>query len=97
MLLSRRSFLVKGSLAAASVAVASRTLPALTPGDLSLTPEHSMPEPFNEDGLRALASSAIDAAKVAGAQYADVRIVERQDFRTIMYLQADLPRLDIGV
>jgi len=77
---TRRDFLATTSLALAGTVVGRRL------GAQRLSPEASrsslsaadfLPTPMAALDLRALATSAVDAAKSAGATYADIRVAER--------------------
>src|SRR5688500_5076324 len=74
---SRREFLKSASVAAATIGVSactssSQTLPS--PPRPSASPTGTLPDNSADPTLRDLALLALDVAKSAGAQYADVRI-----------------------
>src|SRR3569833_4474760 len=73
MSISRRDFVKTASTAAALSAIGSRA-DALSAGPIIHVPEHA---PGIAD-YRELAMKALDAAKAAGAEYADVRIAQKQ-------------------
>src|ERR1700691_5448744 len=70
---SRRAFLSTVSLAVAGIAINTRSLSAaelargVAPGTL-------FPDPLDATLLQSLATRAVDAARSAGATYADVRV-----------------------
>jgi TldD protein len=78
---TRRDFLAVTSLACAGTFLGTRGLSAqVLPariGVSALSADALLPDPLAPDVLRALAMQAVDAAKSAGASYADVRVAER--------------------
>ena len=72
---SRRDFLIKTGAAAAALGVAGLARPAAAAQRLTVAVTPGDPT------IRELAFSGIDAAKSAGAQYADVRIAENRNQR----------------
>jgi TldD protein len=82
---TRRDFLTTTSLAVAGTVLATRGVMAqrLPPSvRASRHPANAfLPEPMTSLDLRALATNAIDAAKNAGASYADVRVGERHELQ----------------
>ena len=72
---NRRDFLRTASVAAAGVAVLGACRPASGTVAAAATPQTTAGDP----GVRELAMLALEAAKGAGASYADVRISDRQD------------------
>jgi TldD protein len=79
---SRRTFLATTSFAVAGLSLGARRLPAL-PVVPRTTPRALLPDPTPGSSLRALAARAIDAARQAGATYADVRVAERQQVKIV--------------
>jgi len=83
--LNRRDFLATTSLSAVGLALGARPLHAvrLAP-DVLRGPLHAnaiLPAPLAVANLESLATQAIDAAKSAGASYADIRIAEEYGLR----------------
>jgi len=78
---SRRTFLAQSSLAVAGTLLGARQLragmPVELPLDASLPVGAYLPPSLEASDFRALATAAVDAAKSAGASYADIRIAER--------------------
>jgi TldD protein len=76
---SRRAFLSTASLAVAGLAIGARRLSAaeLATG---IAPSALLPDPVDVTMLQSLAMHAIDAAKSAGATYADIRVAASQYF-----------------
>src|SRR6516225_1945231 len=72
---SRRDFLIKTGAAAAALGVAGLARPAAAAQRLAVAATPGDPT------IRELAFAGIDAAKSAGAQYADVRIAENRNQR----------------
>jgi TldD protein len=74
--LTRRDFLATTSVALAALSVGARVLPAAA---LGRHPANVfLPEPIPADLLHTLAARALEAAKSAGAQYADIRLSQQQ-------------------
>jgi TldD protein len=77
---TRRQFLTATSIAATGALTGARALeafPALTlPARSPLAPNAALPDPLVPSLLQRLATTAVDAARSAGAQYADVRVAE---------------------
>jgi TldD protein len=71
---SRRDFLATTSLALAALPLSTRPLAALSHADRALSPIDLIDPPIAADELRAFALAALDAARAAGATYADVRV-----------------------
>src|SRR5687768_9951874 len=78
---TRRDFLATTSLAVAGTIL---TAPSVRGQSLPTNIGHSplpanafLPEPIGASTLRALAASGIEAARAAGASYADIRVAER--------------------
>lgn len=98
MSLDRRSFLQKtGAAAAAMAAVATLPRPLLAQLDRTLEPV----PPISDPRLEALAARALDAARSAGATYADVRLTHTRT-RTIRPIGArssvfDQEDMEVGV
>jgi len=80
---TRRDFLTRTTLALAGVVLHGATAGAqpryLSKAQLALTPNALLPEPITAEALRGLALHALNAAKSAGVQYADVRVAQRQE------------------
>jgi TldD protein len=78
--MTRRDFVAATSLAAtgamwhASAAQAQRRPWALL--DTTVSATTLLPDPLSADALRTLANAAVDAARAAGATYADIRVAE---------------------
>lgn len=85
---NRREFLATSSVLLAAAGIGSslgpRLLYASTPRALARTPRDLLPDPTSDELLTRLATAAIDAAKSAGATYADVRVIEQQSFHISM-------------
>lgn len=88
---TRREFLASTSLVVAGTVAGAVRLPA----DVGLSPRSAsafLPEPMAAIDLRSLASTAIDAARQAGATYADVRVAERHRLMLdLSMLSPDMP------
>jgi TldD protein len=76
-LYNRRGFLATTALTVAGVSLGTRRLTAAELAS-GLAPVTLMPEPMEPGLLESLASRAVEAAKAAGATYADVRVAARQ-------------------
>jgi len=90
MPLTRRSFLKAGALAAAATA-----LPRPLLAQLGRHPE-PLP-PIEDPRLQALASRALEAARAAGASYADARLTHTRERRTDMTSTGDDESMEVGV
>src|SRR5688572_4962621 len=55
------------------------------------SPSDFLPEPLSQHALRTLANAAIDAARSAGARYADVRVAEQHSLVIIAIGGTTLP------
>jgi TldD protein len=81
---TRREFLTTTSLALAGSALGAtllradtpETIPRLLPSDSRRPVEDFLPAPLAPSTLQALATTAVDAARQAGASYADIRVAE---------------------
>jgi len=84
--LSRRDFLTTTSGAAAGMVLSARALHAMSERaprpfvmGMGQTGNVLLPEPIAGTDLHALAAAALDAAKAAGASYADIRVAEQHE------------------
>lgn len=75
---SRRSFLFTTALATAGIAAGVPKLFALTPQISRIPASTFFPEGVDEAVLQSVATSAMDAARAVGAQFADIRIGQWQ-------------------
>jgi TldD protein len=90
---SRRDFLARSSVALAGIGI------GLRPGQLRALPPRSirpvaelLPDLVDADTLRKLAQAAMDAARSAGATYADIRIANRRMLDMMYFLhRPDIP------
>jgi TldD protein len=96
MFTTRRDFLATASASLAGLVLHSRSLPAAALTE-SAPPSAYLPDPPDASSLRALALHTIDAARAAGAQYADVRIGNRRSLMMNLQDMGPLPMTDIGV
>jgi TldD protein len=76
---SRREFLKSTSQAAALAGLAAHLPTGRFPGDALLPPQSASPEIAAEPNIKELVAVALDAAKSAGAGYADVRFVRNRN------------------
>jgi len=95
-MLSRRDFVWSSSLAAAGSILGVRGASArpigVSPTHLALPAAAFIPEDvITPSTLRVFATRALDAARSAGAGYADVRVAEHQDFFTYIVGDSELP------
>ncbi|MBX6333108.1 MAG: hypothetical protein IRY91_14770, partial [Gemmatimonadaceae bacterium] len=90
MPLTRRRFLEAGALAAAAAAVPRPLL-----AQLGRHPEP--PPPIEDPRLQALAARGLDAARTAGASYADVRLTHTRVRRFFPAFTHDTETLEVGV
>jgi TldD protein len=97
---TRREFFATTSGALAGAALGVRAVHAQPlPANLFRTSASAstfLPEPMPELDLRALATTAVDAARNAGASYADIRLAEQTMLRVVRVGNLD-PNTDIGV
>ena len=93
MTVSRRDFLRAGATAAAAAALHPPRLLRAQP------PRHAGDAAIDDPGVRELAMRALDAARAAGAAYADVRLshVRDRSLNAVSTEIADSERLHVGV
>jgi len=84
---TRRDFLTAGAMAAAGATLGGRRLSAAALRRPT-TADAQLPDMLDAAALRTLATRAIDAARSAGATYADVRVSDRQVYATNFSAQA---------
>jgi len=91
---NRREFLTRSSLAVAGTVLGARALwagqPVLISRQSPLPVDAFLPDPVPAETLEALATQCLDAARSAGASYADVRVSEyyqmiAESFRVLVY------------
>jgi TldD protein len=89
---TRREFLRTASLAAAGAGTGlwGQQLSALALRSSAPAAAY-LPDPTPDDTLRTLATSAIDAARAAGARYADIRVASRRSLRMRRYNAIPVP------
>jgi len=97
---SRRDFLATTSLAVAGAAVGARALRAspvrLAPAELRSAANVLLPAPMAAGDLQGFAAAALEAARSAGAAFADVRVAEWQQVEIAQRMFAPLtPSIDL--
>ncbi len=97
---SRRDFVRFGTMAATAVAIpvnVTRGMQSvnITPGDRAIIDSHS--QLVNTEVMNALVLRAIDAARSAGARYADARVTRRVEQESKQNRYTDQEQLYVGV